>query len=223
MNKSESINELSKALSNLSEEINDIGKEKQGFGYKYAELGAVLAEIRPLLKKHGLSIAQLPHPANRPSAVRLETLLMHDSGQWLSSVIEMEVEKLNKMSIPQSYGAVITYARRYSLAAMFNIAQIDDDAAKEQRHNREPNDQAVNQALQAAPSETSGYRLDATKTQEIQLLLIEAGIAEQKLLTMTGKPALPLLSEEDYRKATDWLKRTIQKRKEDAKNKNEQQ
>lgn len=136
MNKSQEINELALALSKLQGEINDVGKNKQGYGYTYADLGSVLEIARPLLAKHGLSVTQLPQSAGEK--VSVETLLMHSSGQWISSTIEMQVERGKNMSLAQAVGSVITYARRYSLAAILGIAQVDDDAALEQPKPEKP-------------------------------------------------------------------------------------
>lgn len=130
MNKSEVINELAASLSKLQGEISDVFKDKKGYGYNYADLSSILEEARPLLAKHGLSIAQLPASAH--DKVVLETLLMHSSGQWVSSTIEMGVERGKGMSLAQAVGSVITYARRYALAAMLGISQTDDDATSRQ-------------------------------------------------------------------------------------------
>lgn len=126
---SEAIGELAKALSALQGEIVDASKDKTGYGYKYADLGQALEISRPLLAKHKLSIAQMPQLS--AERVILETILMHESGQWLSSQIEMRIEPKKGLSEAQCVGSIITYARRYSLTAMLGITQVDDDAAKE--------------------------------------------------------------------------------------------
>ncbi len=127
MNKSDEINELAKSLSKVQGEIHNAFKDKSGYGYKYVDLASILDITRPLLSKHGLSVTQLCGSANDMATV--ETVLMHESGQWLSSTIEMSVERGKGMSLAQSVGSVITYARRYALAAIVGIAQTDDDAS----------------------------------------------------------------------------------------------
>jgi hypothetical protein len=48
---------------------------------------------------------------------------MHSSGEWISSTLELPVSKQDA----QGFGSALTYARRYSLAAICGIAQDDDD------------------------------------------------------------------------------------------------
>ncbi len=56
------------------------------------------------------------------------TLLAHESGQWIRSRLPMRPKDLS----PQSVGSTMTYARRYALAAMVGLAQVDDDAESAQ-------------------------------------------------------------------------------------------
>ncbi len=127
MNKSEHINELALALSQLQGKIQDAHKDKQGYGYKYADLGSVLEIARPLLALHGLSVTQLC--SNEGDRIGLETVLLHSSGQWLSTTIAFDVQVGKGMTNAQGIGSVISYMRRYSLTAMLGITQTDDDAA----------------------------------------------------------------------------------------------
>lgn len=132
MNKSENINEIAAALSALQGEIQDAHKDKTAYGYKYADLSQVLESIRPLLSKHKLSVTQLCGSADEK--VSVETILMHSSGQWIGSVIEMVVEKGKGRSMAQDVGTVITYARRYALTAIVGMTQADNDAQKLPQH-----------------------------------------------------------------------------------------
>ena len=126
MNKSENINEIATALSALQGDIHDVHRDKAAYGYKYADLSQVLENIRPLLSKHKLAVTQLCGSADEK--VSVETVLMHTSGQWISSVIEMVAEKKSGRSASQDIGTVITYARRYALAAIVGMTQTDNDA-----------------------------------------------------------------------------------------------
>lgn len=129
MNKSDSIGKLATALSLLQGEIKDAHKDKKGYGYNYADLSQVLEITRPLLTKHGLAVTQLcGHSDNK---VTVETVLMHTSDQWVSSTIEMSVEPMKGMTKAQAVGCIITYARRYALAAIVGITQTDTDAHAE--------------------------------------------------------------------------------------------
>jgi hypothetical protein len=127
VNKSENIGELAKALSKFQSEVGDVHKSRQGYGYKYADLCSVLDTVRPLCAKNGLSVSQLCVSPEDPERVGVETVLMHESGQWISSVFHMPVEEKKPLSSAQTAGVVITYARRYALAAVLGITQTDDD------------------------------------------------------------------------------------------------
>jgi hypothetical protein len=127
MEKSEQINELAKALSKFQGIIKDVCKEKSGYGYKYADLSQILEIARPELSKQSMAITQ--HCGSADDSVSVETMLMHESGQWMSSVISMPIKTNSKMSKAQEIGSVITYARRYALASILGIAQTDTDAS----------------------------------------------------------------------------------------------
>lgn len=127
MEKSEQINELAAALAKAQGEMTNAIKSSDNPFYKskYADLAEVLDTCREVLSKNGLSVAQ---PVGQVSDKNIEvyTILMHSSGQWISSSMNIPMTKID----PQAAGSAITYARRYSLAAMVGIAQADDDGEK---------------------------------------------------------------------------------------------
>lgn len=95
--------------------------------YRYADLSAHLSVIRPILPKHGLAIVQRPvQDDNDITLVRLQTVLTHSSGQWFAGMVKMRSTG-EKAETPQSIGSVITYARRYGLAALLGLAAEEDD------------------------------------------------------------------------------------------------
>jgi hypothetical protein len=120
---SEQINELATALAEAQGEFPVIGKAQTAklgsYSYRYADLSDLLSAVRPVLAKHGLAVSQ---PLQSGAALILETILLHKSGQWLSSAYQ--VERHDK---PQEQGSAITYARRYALAALLGIAAEEDD------------------------------------------------------------------------------------------------
>ena len=124
MNKSEQINELAGALSKAQGELENASKSSNNphFKSKYADLAEVLNTIRPVFSLHGLAVTQCP--SFEAGIVSVETVLMHSSGQWMSSVVSAPCTKQDA----QGVGSAITYCRRYALAAVAGIAQEDDDA-----------------------------------------------------------------------------------------------
>jgi hypothetical protein len=139
MNRSEDIKDLALALSLAQGEI--VNPEKNAVNpyfsnatktAKYSDLAEVLKVIRPVFSKNGLSFIQLP--AIKENSVSVETILMHKTGQFISETITSPVppkkDKETGAVLPltaQAIGSVITYLRRYSLAAFAGVAQEDDD------------------------------------------------------------------------------------------------
>lgn len=123
MNKSEQINELATALAAAQSELENASKSSVNphFKSRYADLAEVINTVRPVFSKHGLALTQCP--SFESGIVSVETILMHKSGQWMSSTISAPVSKLDA----QGVGSATTYCRRYALAAIANIAQEDDD------------------------------------------------------------------------------------------------
>ncbi|MGH9404425.1 MAG: ERF family protein [Terriglobia bacterium] len=123
MQTSKEINELSEALSKAQGEMKHAAKDSDNpfFGSKYADLAAVLTVAREPMAKNGLALVQYPSVID--GRVCVETVLTHASGQYLSGVLQL----LPVKDDPQGIGSAITYARRYSAAAVLGIAQDDDD------------------------------------------------------------------------------------------------
>jgi len=132
---SDQIDQIAKAMSKAQGEMTHASKDKKNpfYGSRYADLASCLEAVRSPLCNAGLSIVQLPSTTPE-GKVTVRTILMHESGQWLGSVLQMNVvrEKKGEGFIeavdPQAMGSAITYARRYALAAVCGIAQADDDA-----------------------------------------------------------------------------------------------
>lgn len=123
MNMSEDIAELATALSKAQGEILDASKgaENPYFKSKYADLAAVRSVIREPMAKHGLSLVQLPKTVD--GGVEVQTMLLHSSGQYITSNLFMPAAKNDAHGI----GSAITYARRYSIMSIMSLATEDDD------------------------------------------------------------------------------------------------
>lgn len=128
---SESIKELAAALAKAQGMIKPALKDQANpfFKSKYADLASVWEACREALSTNGLAVIQgsvTPYDANGEPIghmVQVETMIVHSSGEWISSVISMTPSKFD----PQSILATVTYARRGSLAAMCGVAPEDDD------------------------------------------------------------------------------------------------
>ncbi|HEX8783504.1 MAG TPA: ERF family protein, partial [Steroidobacteraceae bacterium] len=134
MKRSEQIDALAAALANAQGQMEGATKASENpfYKHKYADLASVWGACRDPLANNGLAIIQtatVAPPEIRENvvlsaAVTVTTLLAHNSGQW----IEDELRMWPKENTPQAIGTCISYARRYSLAAMVGVYQEDDDA-----------------------------------------------------------------------------------------------
>lgn len=125
MNRSESIVKISTALvkaqSNMSNATK--GSANPFFKSRYADLNSIREACLPVLNANGISVLQPTTVID--GKLYVETLLLHESGEFISGVYEVVVGKAND---PQALGAAISYSRRYGLQSMVNIGAEDDDA-----------------------------------------------------------------------------------------------
>ena len=146
---SESIAALAAALSKAQADITGALKDSSNpfFKSKYADLASCWDACRKQLAANGLAVIQTTNTTD--AGVVLVTTLAHSSGEWIRGVLPV----VTKDAGPQAQGSGITYARRYALAAIVGLAQIDDDAeAAQARGKPEPaTDPTVFTAIAAAP------------------------------------------------------------------------
>ena len=161
MQKSDTISALAAALAKAQAAIRPAKKDSTNPHYKskYADLASVMEACRDALAANDLSIVQMPVDLT-PGYASLETVLLHKSGEWMSSVASCRLGKDDA----QGYGSAITYLRRYCLAAMLAIAQDDDDgeAAASQPAPRINNSEAEQRlrALRKIERECIGHAPD---------------------------------------------------------------
>ena len=86
------------------------------FKSNYTDLAAMTEAIYPLLAPAGFSVIQ------GGDGQSLSTLLLHSSGEWIETSLPMPNEPN-----PQKFGSVITYFRRYALAAIVGAASEGED------------------------------------------------------------------------------------------------
>lgn len=135
MNKSESIASLAKALAIAQGQMGGAvkGKANPFFKSVYADLSSVVDAIREPLTNNGLSFVQVTHPSERNEII-VETVLMHESGEWLSGTLAMPVSKTDA----QGFGSAITYAKRYGLQGLLGVPSEDDDGSAASRKKDAP-------------------------------------------------------------------------------------
>ncbi len=122
---SPTIGKLVEALVKVQSKLQPAKKDSQNPFFKsfYADLASVWDVSRDLLATNGLAVIQ--HGGMREQGPTLITTLAHISGEWISGEYLLVTSKQNDA---QSLGASMTYARRYSLAAILGVVSDDDDA-----------------------------------------------------------------------------------------------
>lgn len=124
MKTSESIVNVAKAIVAAQSEMGDIVKDAKNpfFKSNYATLNAVREACMPVLSKHKLGVLQ--PIVTREGKQFVETTVLHESGEFIMGEMEVTV-KPNANA--QEVGSAVSYARRYSLMSMLNLAAQDDD------------------------------------------------------------------------------------------------
>ena len=111
---------LIKAQASMGAAVKD--SKNPHFRSSFASLSAVIGAVIPVLNENGVGVLQLPHTDE--SYVQLTTVLIHSSGQMLSSTV---ATPMGKKEDAQAVGSAITYLRRYSLQSIVGLPVEDDD------------------------------------------------------------------------------------------------
>lgn len=135
---SESIANLAAALVAAQSQMGGAKKSSANpyFKSKYADLSECLDVASKPLADNGLAVTQSPMTelVDGSTMAGVETMVIHESGEWLKSKLLLTPTKLD----PQQIGSAITYARRYSLASILGIAQEDDDGESHRQPLAQP-------------------------------------------------------------------------------------
>lgn len=137
LSQSPELDQLATALAIAQGSIQGAVKDRTNPAFKssYADLASVWDACRAALSANGLSVSQHPGRLEDGSAT-VTTILLHKSGQHISSVCAA----LPRDQSPAAVGSVVTYLRRYALAAAVGVAPEDDDgqAASHATPNPQP-------------------------------------------------------------------------------------
>lgn len=185
--------ELAKALTAVQAKIGTAAKSSKNnhFQNKYADLSEVWAAWQAIGPANGLSITQTLKVGDGRQL--LVTTLLHTSGESITSEMLLTPTK-NDM---QGMGSAITYARRYSLAALVGIVQEDDDGnAASDIQTEKPTrtaapkpaeDPAVVKSREAFARITEALNLSKTPTDIDTILKVQSStLAEIKSVSQTG-------------------------------------
>ncbi len=179
---SETIGALAAALSKAQADITGALKDSSNpfFKSKYADLASCWDACRKQLAANNLCVIQTTDLDDLTNQTVLKTILAHSSGEWVKSITPI----LTKDNSPQAQGSGITYARRYALAAIVGLAQVDDDAEAAQGRKGFTNDPRGDMGKDIDPAERdlfvkkfrAAFDLDA---EEKDIALAVLGVHEQ--------------------------------------------
>ena len=171
MERSESIKELAAALNKAQAEMSGAkkGANNPFFKSKYADLNAVVDAVRIPFADNGLSYSQFP--VMDENRVGVETILMHESGEFIASTLMLPTGKLDA----QAAGSAITYARRYSLQSIAGIPAEDDDG---------------NAAVKGGQARQQSKQVDQAKLKQLQDLIVSKGYTVEQVCQTWGVQSL---------------------------------
>ena len=128
MKRSETISALTEALAKAQGAFPAVQKsgENKHLGNQYSTLDDIIAAVRKPLAANGLSFLQ-PLVSLDDGALVLETILMHQTGEWVGSEVAVPSLSGNRaVNELQAFGSALTYMRRYTLTAMLGVTSEED-------------------------------------------------------------------------------------------------
>jgi len=196
MKQSEQINELAAALakaqavmpkakmSGINSRFADKATGKSG---AYATLDDIRDAVKNTLTANGISYTQHPYSIN--GEVGVETMLIHSSGQWMRSRFGVPSAKHD----PQAYGSLLTYVRKFALAAAAGVSTQEDTDADEVSH--EPPSSTI------SPDQVAIIRKELERHNK----------PESKILKHKNLNDLSELKQSQYERLLDNIRKPIQK------------
>lgn len=203
---------------------------------RYATLDAIIREAAPIYTKHGFSVSFGTATSPFPNHYRVNCIVSHTGGHSRPYKADVPADagglrgRDNKTPI-QVFGSTMSYARRYLLCLIFNVAitEEDDDGndsppppgpsefAREQREQRTnrffPEQQQVNprQGSMFASGEqrVNPRPISADKAMWLNSLIETTGTDPTKFCEYFGLKRVEDLPEEKYRQAVAILQKKV--------------
>jgi hypothetical protein len=131
MRTSETFTKVIGAIHELQQELEILKRDDKvnsgSYSFKFTGMPTIWVNVKPLLKKNGLTVIQSPSTTNTGDV--LITTIYHTSGEFIQDAMRLIVTRDD----PQGIGSAITYAKRYQLSAMLGVVTDDDNDATTQR------------------------------------------------------------------------------------------
>lgn len=221
MKMSNEIKNLAQALLKFHKDVEPIERDgtnvltKGGLTSKYATLDNIIESTKKILAQYGVIVIQEAATAEN-GEVTVKTTLLHESGEWMESdVLRMKPVKND----PQGIGGAITYARRYQLGALLNLATEEDDDgnyASGRTEARAYSNRTMNKKPEPKSGESEQDRLAKAREATIRLGM-KYGMKREDVLSMVmeaAKGEKPTF--DDYRAVYEAIKNANENKQESA-------
>jgi ERF superfamily protein len=134
---------------------------RAGKASKYADLAEYIDATQQALAENGLVVTQWPDVSPEAKSMSLVSYLMHTSGEWMRGRLTLPATGRDGFT-PQSCGSSITYARRYSYAAITGCASEDDDGNAASGKGTAEAAKAVGERKKQEATERQGTKKDVS-------------------------------------------------------------
>jgi hypothetical protein len=129
------------------------GANNPFFKSKYSDYNSVLEVIKEPLNEEGILILQ--PTSSDANGHYVETLLIHESGEFISSgKMRLELDKVDM----QKLGSAVTYARRYQAQSLLSIPSVDDDGESTMKRETSVSDTSKATASVATKQVVSSFK-----------------------------------------------------------------
>jgi len=125
--------EFNRALAACQAEMPVVGKNSKNkhTGTTYTDLAGLMDVVRPVIAKHGFAVQFNPGKSDSANEIAVDWAMSHSGGHVRRDTAHFPIDasgtggKTNKTAI-QAQQSSRTYARRYLMVDLFNIATSDD-------------------------------------------------------------------------------------------------
>ena len=116
---------FNRALSEFQSICPRIEKKKQAHNYKYAPLGDIVAQIREVMHRCGLSFRF--EQEHLTDTIKVTCVITHVDGHSERTSMEVQADKSGSKNVIQAVGSAVTYGQRYTLIGALGITTADED------------------------------------------------------------------------------------------------
>ena len=145
-NRSDTVANLTKALSVAQGELNTYNVDKAGYNFKYLTLSAIYEKALPILSKNGLALSSTSnvYVKDEQCWVKVSTSLLWGD-EFITNETSfplIEVTKKTDTDI-MMLGSTVSYLTRYNVQSLLSISGSDKDAEQMHKENIEENQEKI--------------------------------------------------------------------------------